>query len=71
MRCACTLNTFDTMDYGYLNAIRLSRSFRARADGACAGYTDIRYISDNPEFGVAPSCYPRLLFLYRGARSQR
>jgi hypothetical protein len=22
MRCACTLNTFDTMDYGYLNAIR-------------------------------------------------
>jgi hypothetical protein len=21
-RCACTLNTFDTMDYGYLNAIR-------------------------------------------------
>ena len=23
MRCACTLNTFNTMDYGYLNAIRL------------------------------------------------
>jgi hypothetical protein len=23
MRCACTLNTFNTMDYGYLNAIRV------------------------------------------------
>jgi hypothetical protein len=27
MRRACSLNTFDTMDYGYLNAIRLLRTF--------------------------------------------
>ena len=28
-RCACTLNTFDTMDYGYLNAIRPRAFIRA------------------------------------------
>jgi hypothetical protein len=47
---------------------RLFRISRARVEGACAGYTDIRHLSCNPEFGVALSCYSRLLFLYRGAR---
>jgi hypothetical protein len=30
MRCTCTLNTFDTMDYDYLNAIRARALMWAR-----------------------------------------
>src|SRR4029450_13940088 len=54
-RCACTLNTFDTMEYGYLNAIR------ARARMLCPHRVKIPLSSggNSTGAGISPPPLPR------------
>jgi hypothetical protein len=53
MRCACTLNTFDTMDYGYLNAIRLSATFgEVESTGTSTRGMDGLFLSNSAVFPI-------------------
>jgi hypothetical protein len=67
-RCACPVNTFDTRDYGCLNAIRFRAVFTVKTDGDVVIVDISNYLKTTPEAplddaSVFASMFPEITYM--------